>query len=275
MSRKSTINNSSETFLQSQSKGWTPEFKQILMSHGFVKQNDTETIKSNTEVNSSAFPIKVKAPILDRAYLDSSKDKFNHLPVQPIPTEYIPLIKEYFHKPSRYKENNLRNYAYFILDVNTARRSGDILNLTVRNILNEDGTFRDHIIITEQKTGKKTYTYMNNSVREALAEYLESKYPYNMSDLLFTNYKTGETLTVDAIRKAIKRCAVAIGMKGNFGSHSLRKTFIAELIKNNPNNKEIEMMASKALNHNNVETTYAYAGFTQTKMDNMFKSNQL
>jgi len=236
-----------------------------------VDKNNNE----NTSVTEKVMIQQVKAPILDEEYKKNKIEKPVHEKVRPIPKDYLPMIKEYFYRPSRYKSMNLRNYAYFILEINIARRAGDALRLKVSDILNEDETFKTHIIFNEEKTGKRAVVYFNSKAKEAMAEYLNTKEEYSMSDLLFVNYRTGEGITVDGMRKVIKRMAKALDIDINLATHSLRKTFITEAIRNNPNDSNIEIMASMILNHSDIKATRHYICQTQDEMDRFYEDNAL
>lgn len=249
---------------------------QFPITHVVTDTNNKNTNGVSCVVEENTFI--AKKPILDKEYLTTSNSKKGKKKygVQAIPSDYINMIKEYFHKPSRYKALNLRNYAYFVLEINIARRAGDALSLKIQDVMNEDGTLKSHIIFgKEQKTGKRAKIFFNTEAKKAIVEFLNTKESYCMSDYLFQNYKTGENITVDGMRKVIKRMAKALNIDVNLATHSLRKAFIAEAIKNNPNNARIELLASRALNHSNVETTYAYMGFTQNEMDKFFEDNAL
>ena len=228
---------------------------------------------TKTKVNQEKREFKVKRPILDKEYLNTPVYNKPRESTNAIPKEYLPMIKEYFRRPCRYSANNLRNFAYFCLEINIGRRAGDALNLKVKDVLNEDGTIKDHIIFAhEQKTGKRAMPYLNTNVKEALAEYLNTKEKYNMSDYLFQNYKTGEKLSVDAMRKVIKRMAKDLKIDMNLATHSLRRTFATEAINRNPNN---EMLVSMALNHSDIATTRRYTKRTQQQMDRFYEENAL
>lgn len=254
---------------------FSPQFKKILESYS-NKQVNQQT-KSKT-IQPSVQPIKVTTNVIKDN--KNIKTKYvSHMPVQPIPKEYIQKAKDYFHNPhSRYHMNDKRDYCYFVLSINTARRAGDILNLKVRDVLNDDNTIKEHMIIHEQKTGKIAKVKLNQNAKEALAEYLNSKKQINMDDYLFQNYKTGNKLTVDGARKIIKRMVKAIGLDKtgmSFGTHSLRKTWAKTTIDNNPNNSKIEIAVSQALNHSSVASTRHYIGRTQEEMDMLFENNLL
>ena len=81
-----------------------------------------------------------------------------HTAVNPIKDiEDIEAAKQYFlNKDQRFinTSTNIRNYALFVLSCNCARRIGDILNFTIGDVLNPNGTIRTKVTIREQKTKK-------------------------------------------------------------------------------------------------------------------------
>ena len=50
-------------------------------------------------------------------------------------------------------KNNLRDYALFIIGVNTNLRASDLVNITVQQV--QDLKPGDDLVLTEQKTGKE------------------------------------------------------------------------------------------------------------------------
>ena len=283
MSRKSTINNTevSDTIISNlKISGFTPEFEKLLAAYGYAKTekcNITEnnTVKPNSIIQTQS--ISIKAKITNNHPITTQYHQ--HMPVQPIPKEYIQKAKDYFYNPhNRYHINDIRDYCYFTISINTARRAGDILNLKVCDILDKDHTIKEHMIIHEQKTDKLAEVKLNSVAKAALTEYINSKDKIDMNDYLFQNYKTGDKLTVDGARKIIKKMAKAIGLNEtglNFGTHSLRKTWAKEVIDNNPNNNVAELAVSQALNHSSISSTRHYIGRTQNEMDMLFENNAL
>lgn len=264
-----------------------PWFEQSLKAIQLQKQNK----KLNEQVNyiTSLQPtlsaplssIKPKnKPILDKEYTEqkSKQHKEDKLPVQPFRNkEDIERAKAYFHDtPSRYKGLNMRNYAMFVLGINTARRAGDIAQLQVKDVLDENGEFRKHLIIEhEEKTKKRAVILLHPNVKEALTEYLNTLDEYKMSDYLFANYKTHEPLKTNAIWKMMNKMQQALDLDINLGSHSMRKTFAYQAAKNNPNDSATEIKTSKFLNHANVETTHGYMQAGQDEMDEYVLKNGL
>ena len=79
-------------------------------------------------------------------------------------------IKKYY----REVKPNKRNFLLIICGLNTALRISDILKLRWKDVYNENLlSFKSHIDVKEQKTGKKTTVFINNNLKEALASFLK------------------------------------------------------------------------------------------------------
>lgn len=242
--------------------------------------NDTTSLQLTT---TSHFPKPKNKPIIDEEYVRRKAElhKEDKLPVQPFRDKKdIERAKAYFHDiPSRYKGLNMRNYAMFVLALNTARRTGDITWLQVCDVLNENGEFKKHLILNEGKTNKRAVVFLHPHVKKALAEYLdywvEAWGDYKMSDFLFTNYKTKEPLGTNAVWKIYNKMSKALKLDYNIGAHTPRKTFASQAAKNNPDDSATEIKTSKFLNHANVETTHSYMQAGQDEMDDYVLKNGL
>lgn len=190
-------------------------------------------------------------------------------PVEPIRDRAdIERIKKYFLAAKGHGTTNLRNYAYFILSINLARRAGDMLGLHVYDILNPDGTFKSHVVFGhEQKTGKRSVLPLDSSSREALTLYFNARTPLRMSDWLFpATGRNDQPLSVDGARRMLQRTVAALNLDIHIGTHSLRKTKPYHMIKDS-HSTEDEVMVSQFLGHSNVRTTYHYIGRSQAEMD--------
>jgi integrase len=65
---------------------------------------------------------------------------------------------------------------------------------------------------------------VNKSVHRALQAYLSSINPSD-DDFLFASRTGGKAITIQRVNQMIKGWTKSIHLQGNFGSHSLRKTF--------------------------------------------------
>ena len=71
-------------------------------------------------------------------------------------------FKEYYKEVSPMP----RNYLLIVLGLNTALRISDILALAWDDVFNQTtGTYRTHIRIVEQKTGKVSKIFINQSIK--------------------------------------------------------------------------------------------------------------
>lgn len=73
------------------------------------------------------------------------------------------------------KGKNYRDYMIAKIQLNTARRIGDIINLKVLDILNEDFSLKKYITIQEQKTKKIAKIVINQSIQESIKDYIFEK----------------------------------------------------------------------------------------------------
>lgn len=116
-------------------------------------------------------------------------------------------------------KNNPRNLCLFNLGINTNLRASDILQITVGMV--RDLKPGDEIELKEKKTGKIRRVTLNKTVIKSINSLLKKKKFRNNDPLFFS--KRRKCLTVPTVSKMVKSwCS---GLKGNYGSHSLRKTF--------------------------------------------------
>ena len=119
-------------------------------------------------------------------------------------------------------QDNPRDHLLFIMGVNNGLRIGDLVKLKVKDVRNLK--VGDTVSIVEGKTGKKNVLVINKTVYKALKNYLEKVQP-NDQDYLFPSRKGSSHLQSQAVSKLVKKWTKAINLKGNYGCHSLRKTF--------------------------------------------------
>lgn len=119
---------------------------------------------------------------------------------------------------------NPRDLAIFTLGINSALRASDLLSIRVGDVshLKVGGSFE----IKEKKTGKYRFVALNKISHKVVHDYLNSRDDdSDDEDLLFPSQKGGGKLTVQTLNALMKSWCRAINLRGNFGSHSLRKTF--------------------------------------------------
>lgn len=113
-----------------------------------------------------------------------------------------------------------RNLALFTLGINTNLRASDILAIKAGQVRSLKPM--DEVEIRERKTGKLRRITLNKAVVET-TNMLLATFPYHNDELLFRGQRG--PLTVPSFSRLVKSWCSAINLQGNFGSHSLRKTW--------------------------------------------------
>lgn len=144
-----------------------------------------------------------------------------------------------------------RDLAIFTVATNTNFRASDLLNLKVGQV--RDLNAGDDFLCREKKTGKSRRTTINRVSYEAIQSII--KVDAADDDFLFQSQRTGEALKVPVLNSMVKTWAFRAGIRGNFGSHTLRKTwaFCQYFIFKTP-----IAVLMEALNHSSQRQTLAY-----------------
>jgi len=157
---------------------------------------------------------------------------------------------------------NTRDLLLFTIGINNGLRCGDILKLKVGDVrsLKPNETSKIH----EQKTGKENVLMINKTTYKILKSYLEEQ-KFNDDDYLFKSRK-GENnhLTVSSTNLMIKSWCRSINLKGNYGSHSLRKTF--GYIQRKKFGVSGEILC-KRFNHSSQSVTMRYLGIEDKEVN--------
>ncbi len=171
------------------------------------------------------------------------------------------------------KTRSLRDYALFTLAINTGFRIGDLLRLTIGDVLAGKGEqlrIAHYIDIHEQKTGKRRRTVINTPARAALVEYLATRSPRWPEYPLFISRNRDKCGNIRPLSRsqvwhslsdAARVCGIA-----RFGVHSLRKTFGYFHYKAGQPLEEIQ----KIFNHSSPAVTLLYIGITQEQIEQSY-----
>jgi integrase len=119
-------------------------------------------------------------------------------------------------------KDNPRDHLLFIMGVNNGLRAGDLLKLKVGDVRHMK--VGDTLTIKESKTQKDNIVVVNKTVHKALRDYLDRVQP-NDEDFVFASRKGKGPLQSQAVSKMVKRWTREINLRGNYGAHTLRKTW--------------------------------------------------
>ena len=174
------------------------------------------------------------------------------------------------------KEYNIRNFAIFVVGVNVLLRAGDLLSLKWSDILDEKLTIKSRIYIIEEKTKKRREVRFNEDARSSLQLYKDSLTEINPQGYVFKSRKGPGPITVKTLHRIITETCEELGVKGNFGTHSLRKTGAYFVYINNvADNPTIIAYLQKILNHSSQATTLRYIGIESEEIDDIFDNLKL
>jgi len=156
---------------------------------------------------------------------------------------------------------NTRDLLLFTIGINNGLRCGDILKLKVKDVkyLKPNDTLK----IREQKTGKVNVLMVNKTTYKILKEYLDEQNP-NDDDYLFKSRKGNQPLTVSSTNLMVKTWCRSINLKGNYGTHSLRKTF--GYIQRTKYGISWEILC-KRFNHSSQSVTMRYLGIEDREVN--------
>lgn len=116
-----------------------------------------------------------------------------------------------------------RDLCLFTFGINTAYRAGELLSLKVGQV--EHLKAGDRLEIKQPKNGKYRAATINQTVADALQNWLAVHPNPTPPAPLFVSKKGKKALTVSAVNRLIKSWCADVGLKGNYGSHTMRKTW--------------------------------------------------
>lgn len=155
---------------------------------------------------------------------------------------------------SKLLERSPRDRLLFVMGVNNGIRTGDLLKLKVQDVRHLKSG--DYITIKESKTKKDNVLVVNKTVYKTLRSYLDTIEPKD-DDYLFKSRKGKKPLQTKAVNRMIKIWTKAINLKGNYGSHTLRKTW--GYLQRTKHGVGFEIIC-KRFNHSSPAVTMRYLG---------------
>lgn len=161
-------------------------------------------------------------------------------------------------------QGNIRDLLLFELGINSALRVSDLLDIHVSDVFASIDTPNDFFDVKEEKTGKSNRITITPKVKETLKLYAE-KYPEvvkNPENYLFFHKKRFPNGSQSIGRKTswllLSNLCESVGLKGNFGNHTLRKTWWYQA---RMQAVPLEIIQHK-LNHSSLAVTQKYLWIT-------------
>lgn len=172
-------------------------------------------------------------------------------------------IKNMLHGQGRF-----RDLLLFTIGVNSALRVSDLLQIRVGQLVDDQGQPVDRFVIREEKRGKRNVVYINESVLHALTMFLAAN-PGIAADpdhFVFFNTRTNDyskPITRKQAWAIVAQLCQDVGLRGNYGTHTLRKTWAYHA---RMSGMELHLIMDK-LNHNSLAATRRYLGITDDELE--------
>lgn len=144
-------------------------------------------------------------------------------------------------------------------------RVSDILGLNIKDVEN-----KDNITVRERKTGKIKKFPIKDNLKIILNDYLKyrkTQWSENSEEPLFLGIKHHRYHRSQVYRFITEACQ-QLGIAGDFGTHTMRKTFGYHHYKQF---KDVVLL-QKIFNHSSPAITLRYIGITQEQMNESYKA---
>jgi integrase/recombinase XerD len=175
------------------------------------------------------------------------------------------------------KMHHARNKCMLYMSHLAGLRVGEISSLTLKHVLNEDGTIKDEMYLTadETKGNRGRTVLLPMKLREELVDYLCTRFKRKADELhvlhytdtsraLFYSQKSmNDGFDPNTLSQWFTRIYRQSGIEGA-SSHSGRRFFATHLSENSVNPKIIQ----KLLGHRNLQTTMIYCEVSPKSMRN-------
>ena len=165
-------------------------------------------------------------------------------------------------------QQHYRDLLLLVVGINTALRISDLLLLRIGHFIEDHKRVRQRFWIKEQKRNKRHEVIINRSIREALGEYLKAYHGVteDPNNFVFFNTKiNGYSAPIKRGQawKFIVSICNEVGLRGNYGTHSLRKTwgYHARM-----QGVDLALIMHK-LNHESIAYTKRYLGITDDELE--------
>jgi integrase len=155
-----------------------------------------------------------------------------------------------------------RNKLIFVLGINLGLRISDLLALKVSDFYEENGRFKKHLIVVEQKTGKARRLALSTAVKR---EIKEQGIEYSDTAYMFPSRKGGKPIGRVQAYRILNEAAAKAGIS-EIGTHTLRKTFGHHAYKAGTPLTTLQSV----FGHSSEKHTMRYIGITQDNIDDVY-----
>lgn len=156
------------------------------------------------------------------------------------------------------ERGSLRDAALWALGIGTGLRIGELLRLRACDCMTTDGRADAHLVVRLSKTRRERNVPLIPVVRRAVEAYVSPKLRH--TELLFP-------ITRQHAHRLVKEWCAAAGIEGQFGTHSMRKTFAAIAYDHSGGDAAL---TARVTGHSNPSQLMAYIGRTSATEESVW-----
>ena len=160
---------------------------------------------------------------------------------------------------------NLRDLCLYTFGINTAYRANELVSIKVGQVAHLNAG--DRLEIKQSKNGKYRAATLNENVIKALRDWLRVHPEPEPEAPLFRSFKTREALTATTLTAMVKDWCAKADLDGNYGSHTLRKTWGYHQRKTF---KQPTALLSVAFGHSSERQTMDYLCIQPTEIEHLY-----
>jgi integrase len=161
-----------------------------------------------------------------------------------------------------------RDLALFVIGINTNLRASDLTRVTVGQVRSlKPG---EHFDLREKKTGKVRPVVMNSDCTTAIGKCLAARAEATDDEPLFKSQRGESAITPITLNGLVKNWCRAINLTGNYGAHTLRKTWGYH--QRTAFNVDIPTLMT-AFGHATQRQTLRYLGIGEQEVRNVFMNS--
>ncbi|MEZ5922018.1 MAG: tyrosine-type recombinase/integrase [Parvularculaceae bacterium] len=167
-----------------------------------------------------------------------------------------------------------RDLCLFVLGVNTAYRANELLSLTCGQVAHlQPG---DVIDLKQRKTKKHRSATLNHAAAKSIRQWL-AYHPGPSPDAPLFISRSGKALSVPTLSNMAKAWCADAGLLGNYGSHTLRKTWGYHQLRRNKETKPqmVLPILMHAYGHTSQEQTLDYLCIQSDEVASLFMQVEL
>lgn len=154
-------------------------------------------------------------------------------------------------------KGNSRDVLLWALGITTGLRVSDLLGLTWDDFIGPDGEIVAAITVKETKSKQIRTIEVLSIAREALEARRKEARP-EPQDVLFPG-RNGASITREQVRRLVKQWCAELNLSGNFGTHTVRKTFATIAYQNSGGDP---VATARVTGHKNPAQLMRYIGVT-------------